>query len=39
MLLRDLMWDIFLSTGDIGAYMLYRQCLDYQPGTSRTGRE
>lgn len=22
------MWDIFLTTGDIGAYLIYRQCLD-----------
>lgn len=27
-MLRDVMWDIFLSTGDIGAYLIYRQCSD-----------
>lgn len=25
-MLRDLMWDIFFSTGDIAAYLVYRQC-------------
>lgn len=28
MLLRDMMWDVFLSTGDIEIYLLYRSsCL------------
>ena len=27
-LLRDLMWEIFQSTGHIGAYLVYRECID-----------
>lgn len=26
--MRDIMWDIFQRTGNIGAYLLYRQCGD-----------
>jgi hypothetical protein len=26
MLVQDIMWDIFQHTGNIGAYLLYRQC-------------
>jgi len=33
------MWDIFSSTGDISAYLLYRQCLDYRAGSAPAGRE
>ncbi len=28
MLLRETMWDLFLSTGNIDAYLAYRACLD-----------
>lgn len=28
MLLRETMWEIFLSTGNIDAYLAYRACLD-----------
>ncbi|MDR3565187.1 MAG: hypothetical protein P4N59_27640 [Negativicutes bacterium] len=28
MSLRDVMWDLFQNTGNIGVYLLYRQCLD-----------
>lgn len=38
-MLRELMWDIFLSTGDVRAYLLYRQCLDNRTDSARTGRE
>lgn len=30
MLLRETMWEIFLSTGNIDAYLAYRACLDCQ---------
>lgn len=26
MLLREVMWEIFLTTGHIGAYLAYRSC-------------
>lgn len=30
MVLRDFMWEIFQSTGHIGAYLTYRECVNYQ---------
>jgi hypothetical protein len=33
------MWDIFLSTGDIKAYLLYRHCSDHAVDQARPGRE
>lgn len=30
MMLRDFMWEIFQSTGHIGAYLTYRECMNYQ---------
>lgn len=29
MRLRDAMWELFLSTGNIAVYLLYRRCLEY----------
>ncbi|MBP2653847.1 MAG: YqzL-like protein [Firmicutes bacterium] len=26
MLIQDLMWDVFTNTGEVTAYLLYRQC-------------
>ncbi|WP_081490007.1 MULTISPECIES: YqzL family protein [Pelosinus] len=28
MLLRDLMWEVFQSTGQIEAYLIYRSCTE-----------
>lgn len=40
MLLRELIWDIFMSTGDIGIYLLYRRCLDSSPSpAARTSQQ
>lgn len=35
MLLRDLMWEVFQSTGQIEAYLIYRSCTEakVQPET------
>lgn len=35
MLLRETMWEIFLSTGNIDAYLAYRACLDCPPSDHR----
>ena len=29
MLLRDLMWEVFLSTGHIETYLMYRSCTEW----------
>ncbi|MDT8901937.1 YqzL family protein [Anaeroselena agilis] len=38
-MLRELMWEIFLSTGDIRAYLLYRHCGGDAADSAGLGRE
>ena len=38
MLIQDLMWDIFTNTGEVAAYLLYRQCQERYSGYETKGR-
>ncbi|HAK73296.1 MAG TPA: YqzL family protein [Sporomusaceae bacterium] len=31
MLLKDLLWELFQTTGQISAYLAYRECTEYGP--------
>lgn len=37
-MLKDLMWEIFQSTGHIGAYLAYRSCMETNDNGENKGK-